>query len=121
MSDAITSEVRYGHRACTHGRCPRCDGCGDCDQAEAARARKAIIGHLVGAAANISQALASIDSVHVAFTELTRGYLFDIDLAETCAGDDAVERLAQVMADLRDVARIIENRQLCEQLEAHGD
>jgi hypothetical protein len=64
------------------------------------------------ASGDIEQALASANSAHVAFIELTREHLFDADLAETAAGDDAVAKLLRVMADLRDVARIIELRQL---------
>jgi hypothetical protein len=116
MSEIITTAGLPGHPPCPHGRCRQCDGCRDCDQAGAGRARDAVTRRLIDAGDDIEQALASADSAHVAFTELTRGHLFDMDLAETGAGDDAVERLAQIMADLRDVARIIENRQLREQL-----
>jgi predicted site-specific integrase-resolvase len=37
---------------------------------------------------------------------------------KTGAGDDAAEKLARISADLRDVARIIENRQLRQQVGA---
>ena len=64
---------------------------------------------------DVEQALACAGSAHVAFLELTRGWLCDADLDETGGGTDAVARLAAIMENLRDVARIIENRQLREQ------
>jgi len=104
-----------GHGRCAHGRCRECDGCAGCDRADAQRARQAITGRLSQAGDDIDQALASASSAYVAFRELTGGWLFDADLAETGGGDDAVARLDQVMAGLRDVARVIECRQLREQ------
>ena len=75
--------------------------------------RQAISRRLAEAADDIEEALARISTADVAFTELASGgWLADADLAESGAGDDARERLAQACASLRDVARIIENRQL---------
>ena len=111
-----TTACTAGHAVCGHGRCRQCDGCADCVRAEDERIRQAISERLTNAGDDIGQTLASAGSAHVAFLELTIGYLADTDLTETGAGDDAVARLAQILADLRDVARIIENRQLREQL-----
>jgi hypothetical protein len=76
---------------------------------------KAIASRLTEAVGDVTQALACVNSAHVTFTELVAGWLSDADPAETSAGDDALDRLAQAAAGLRDVARIIENRQLREQ------
>ena len=111
-----TTACTAGHAPCGHGRCRQCGGCADCDRADAERTLKAIGDRLEDACDDIGQALESASSAHVAFLELTTGHLFDTDLAETGAGDDAVAKLAQILAGLRDVARIIENRQLREQL-----
>jgi hypothetical protein len=111
-----TTACTAGHAVCGHSRCRQCDGCADCDRADAERTRQAISERLTDACEDIEQALASAGSAHVAFLELTTGYLFDIDLAETSAGDDAVAKLVEILASLRDVARIIENRMLREQL-----
>ena len=115
MNETITA-CTAGHAPCGHGRCRQCGGCADCDREDAERTRQAISQRLTEAGEDISQAIAFAGSAYVAFLELTLGYLSDIDLAETGAGDDAVAKLAQILAGLRDVARIIENRQLREQL-----
>jgi hypothetical protein len=115
-----TTACTAGHTPCGHGQC-QCGGCADCDRADAERTRQVITQRLNEAGEDISQALAFAGSAHVAFLELTLGHLSDIDLAETGAGDDAVARLAQILAGLRDVARIIENRQLREQLDTLED
>jgi hypothetical protein len=112
----ITTACTAGHPVCGHGQCRQCDGCAGCDRADAERTRHAISERLTEAGEDIGQAVAFAGSAHVAFLELTAGYLFDTDLAETGAGDDAVAKLAEILASLRDVARIIENRQLREQL-----
>jgi hypothetical protein len=76
----------------------------------------AVSRNLAEAAGRVDQALAWVSSAHATITELAGdGWLMDPDLAETGAGDDALDRLAQAAAALRDVARIIENRQLREQ------
>lgn len=115
MNETITA-CAAGHTPCGHGRCRQCDGCADCDWADAERTRRAISDRLEDACDDVGQALEFAGSAHVAFLELTLGYLSDTDLAETGAGDDAVAKLAQILVGLRDVARIIENRQLREQL-----
>jgi hypothetical protein len=74
---------------------------------------RAIASRLTGATSDTTQALVYVDSAYIAFTELAGdGWLADADLIETGAGDDALDRLAQAAAHLRDVARILENRQL---------
>jgi len=74
--------------------------------------RQAATRRLAEAADHIDEAHAHAISADEAFTELTDGWLADPDLAESGTGADARDRLAQACADLRDVARIIENRQL---------
>jgi len=77
---------------------------------------RAVASRLTGADSDIAQALAYVSSAHISFTELAgNGWLADPDLIETGAGDDALDRLAQAAADLRDAARIIENRRLRQQ------
>jgi hypothetical protein len=115
-----TTACAAGHPVCGHGRCRQCDGCAGCDRADAERTRQAIRERLTDACEDIEQANASAGSAHVAFLELTTGHLFDIDLAETGAGGDAVAKLAEILASLRDVARIVENRMLREQLGTLG-
>jgi hypothetical protein len=79
--------------------------------------RQATTRRLAEAADDIEEALAHVSSADVAFTELNGdGWLADADLAESGTGDDARVRLAQAAADLRDVARVIENRQLREHI-----
>ena len=111
-----TTACAAGHAVCGHGRCRQCDGCANCVRAEDERIRQAVSQRLTEAGDNVEQALAFASSAHVAFLELTIGYLTDTDLAETGAADDAVARLTQILVGLRDVARIVENRQLREQL-----
>jgi hypothetical protein len=69
-------------------------------------------GLLAGAAYSIGQALGCVSTAHLAFLGLDDPVLFPQDQDEAGAGYDALARLGQVTADLRDVARIIENRQL---------
>ena len=77
---------------------------------------RAIASRLTGATSDTAQALVYVNSAYIAFTELAGdGWLSDTDLIETGDGDDAINRLAQATADLRDVARILENRQLRQQ------
>jgi hypothetical protein len=115
VNETITA-CTAGHAPCGHARCRQCDGCDGCDRADTERILKAIGDRLEDTCDDIGQALEFAGSAHVAFLELTTGHLFDIDLAETGAGHDAVAKLAEILTSLRDVARIIENRQLREQL-----
>jgi hypothetical protein len=83
---------------------------------------QAITRRLAETADDIEEALAHVGSADVAFAELSGGgWLADADLAESGAGDDARERLAQAAAALRDVGRIIENRQLRDHIVALED
>ena len=84
--------------------------------ADADAIRQAAIRRLADAADHIDEAHAHVISADEAFTELTDGWLADAGLAESGTGADARDRLAQACADLRDVARIIENRQLREHI-----
>jgi hypothetical protein len=83
--------------------------------------RQATTSRLVEAADHIEEAIARLISADEAFTELTDGWLADPDLAESGTGADARERLAQACADLRDVARIVQNRQLRQHIIALED
>ena len=119
MSQTSTTARATAHGypgVCGHGRRRERDGCADCDRLEARHAPAAITERLCEAADDIAQALASADSAHDTVRELTGGWLFDGDLAMTGGAEAALAALTQVMAGLRDVALIIENRQLRGQL-----
>jgi hypothetical protein len=85
------------------------------DITDAEAISQAVTTRLTATAGDVAQALACINTAHVAFLGLVGGWLQDPYLAETGAGYDALDRLGHAAAGLRDVARIVENRQLREQ------
>ena len=88
--------------------------------AGAAGRDKAVTQRLADAENGVRNALDGVAFARDALTDLTFRNLKDQDLAETGAGADAVSKLLHLADGLRDVARIIENRQLRGQLAHPG-
>jgi hypothetical protein len=96
------------HKRCSeHGRCLACDGCDPCEM-EAQRSSE-IAKQVKELPGLIREAKHATAKVQAAFDQLT-GELYDIELAESTDGADAMHELLEVHRHLRNVQRIADAR-----------
>jgi hypothetical protein len=105
-------EGKPGHKPCGHGICPLCDICLECEAREREEAHANYIAVLVkDLGQHVDDALSELAKASWTLLELTSNEVYDIELAESSDGADALADLEDAARAARRARRIVRDRQ----------
>lgn len=106
------AEGMHDNDLCAHGTCFICDGCPGCEERQRDEENGRLIAGLVRTLdRSVAQALAEVHKAGAMLMQLTSNEVYDVELAETSSGTDALGELDEAARHLRNTARIVSERQ----------